>query len=361
MAIIFNQSKRFRDLNLFDVSKLTEDESWHWLRTLRWGDNENTQCPQCRAIDKHYFIRTRKQWTCKNCGHRFSVTSSSPFASRKLPLTKILTLVYFFVSSAQGQSSNEFHAQLGVTLKTIFHNFGKLRESLFETLDTRPLDGLVHIDCAHFGGKPRRANRRKKTDSFVVNNRLRNRKDGIVPDLSTHPEPWNVKKLEKRRILLAMAQVDSTTDIPGSNRTLCFVLRQERSADVIPLIKKYVAKSALIMTDSGRAFSPIHGVLGNTHFTVNHSVEYMTDDGVSNNLAENFFSRIRRAEFGTYNGMRPQYFAFYSAEFAWRADTRYLSLREKFTNIFNKVFSREISKAFSNYNHGHRLGFEYVN
>lgn len=360
MAIIFNQSKKFRDLSLFDIAKLTEDECWDWFRIFRWGDSERTQCPQCKNWDKHYFVRTRKQWSCKNCGHRFSVTSGSPFASRKLSLAKILMLVFFFTSASQGQSCNEMHAKIGVTLKTIFHNFGKIRECLFETMDTSPLNGVVHIDCAHFCGKPRRANKRKKTDSFVVNNRLRSRKDAIVPDLGTHPEPWNFEKLQKRRVLLAMTQFDASTDNPGANRTICVVLKRERSVDVIPLIRKFVSRKALIMTDSGRAFASIYADLGNRHFTVNHSAQYMTEDGVSNNMAETFFSRVRRAEFGTFNGMRPQYFAFYAAEFAWRADSRHLSLSEKFSEIFKKIFSRETSKAFCNYNHGHRLGFEYV-
>lgn len=66
------------------------------------------------------------------------------------------------------------------------------------------------------------------------------------------------------------------------------------------------------MTDAGSAFKPIFNELGNQHYTVNHSQEYQTSDGVNNNMAECFFSRMRRAEFGTYNGMRPQYFAFCS-------------------------------------------------
>jgi transposase-like protein len=361
MAIKYSQSKQNRNLSLFDVTDLTEEQSWEWLKKLRWGDGKETKCPDCLCIAEHYFIKTRKQWTCKKCSHRFSVTSSSPFASHKLSLRKILCLIYSFVSASQGLSANSFHAEFGTTLKTVFHNLGKVREILYETTDRSPLEGLVHIDCAHFCGKPRRGNTRKKTDSFVINNKLRSRKDSIVPNVKTHPETWNIQKLKKRRILLALSQADPDSyEGKGSNRTLYFVLEKENGDTIIPIIKKYVEKSALIHTDFGNAFNRIELDIGNHHLKVNHSVQYQDSEGVNNNYAESFFSRLRRAEFGTYNGMRPQYFAFYAAEFSWRDAMKKTSLRDKFEDVIIKAFSREKSKAFCNYNHGHRLNFEYV-
>jgi len=331
------------------------------FKEMRWGDSGEVCCPECKIKNKHYFISSRKQWSCKNCRHRFSVTSSTPFSNRKISLVKILALMYFFISSPQGQSANEFSPQLGATLKTVFHNFSKIREVLFETMDLTPLKGLVHIDCGHFCGKPRRANKRKKTDSFVVNNKLRSRKDGIVPDKNTHPEYWNIEKLKNRRIVLAMSQVgQSSPDVIGSNRTIAFIIKGENASTILPLIKQYVSKDAFIMTDSGSAFQPIFRELGISHSKVNHSVEYMASDGTNNNMAESFISRIRRSEFGTYNGMRPPYFAFYAAEFVWRNDSRHLTLRQKFNDAFKRIFTREVSKAFCNYNHGNHLGFEYI-
>ncbi|HEY3299948.1 MAG TPA: IS1595 family transposase [Methylophilaceae bacterium] len=367
MAAIFQQTKAYRDLDIFDIMDLTDDEALELIKRMRWGDGDEVTCPDCQTKAKHYFIRTRKQWTCKCCNHRFSVTSSTPFSNHKLPLRKILALLYFFISSPQGQSANSFHAQFGTTLKTTFHNLSKVREVLFETMDFSPMSGLVHIDCAHFCGKPRRANKRKKTDSFVINNKLRNRKDGIVPDKSTHPESWNTEKLKKRRIVLAISQVDVSIPsapfsppIVGSNRTITIILKAEKAATILPIIKKYVSKNAFIMTDSGSAFQPLFRELGINHSMVNHTQEYKKADGTNNNMAESFFSRMRRAEFGTYNGMRPQYFAFYAAEFSWRNDTRHMTLQEKFDDVLKRIFTRETSKAFCNYNHGHRLGFEYV-
>lgn len=361
MATKFQQKKIYRDLDLFEITTLTEQKAWERLKTMRWGHRDEVCCPECNKWDKHYFISTRKHWTCKFCSWRFSVTSSTPFSNRKISLVKLLTLIYFFVTGAQGESANAFHPKLGVTLKTVFHNFAKIREALFETMNLTPLEGLVHIDCAHFCGKPRRANKRKKTDSYVVNNKLRSRKDGIVPDKSTHPEQWNIDKLENRRIVLAMSQVDLSSPHAGSNRTITRIIKAENAHTILPLIAKYVSKDAFIMTDSGSAFQPILRELHIAHTKVNHSVEYRADDGTNNNMAEAFFSRMRRAEFGTYNGMRKQYFAFFTAEFGWRNDTRNMSLLQRFEDAFRRIFTREGSKAFCNYNHGKRLESEYLN
>lgn len=322
---------------------ISEQEAWEMLKSMRWGEGDEVVCPDCRMRSKHYFVSTRKLWTCRNkdCGHQFNVTSGTPFGDRKLSCTQLLMLVYFFVSATQGESSNAFHSQIGTTLKTVFHNFSKIREVLFETMDLTPLQGVVHIDCAHFCGKPRRANQRKKMDSVVVNNKLRNRKDAIVPDKRAHMESWNLEKLQNRRIALAMSEVDPYAPKgTGSHRTIAFALRAENAVSILPLIKKYVAKDALIMTDSGSAFQPLFRELGISHEMVNHSEEYVRFDGVNNNMAECFFSRMRRAEFGTYNGMRHQYFTFYVAEFVWRNDSRHMTLKQKFedTQAFGKLF-----------------------
>lgn len=361
MTIIFNQSKKYRDLSLMDIVQLTEEQAWNKFKSIRWGDGDETRCPYCMEWGKHGFIITRRIWNCRHCPMQFSVTTGTPFEKHKLPLMKLLLIVFFFASEHQGLSANTFHTQFGSTLKTIFHNVSKIREALYETNDLSPLTGIVHIDCAHFCGKPRRSNIRKKTDSYVVNNRLRNRKDSIVPDLSTHPEPENRKKYKNRRILLTMSQWNtSATGSSGSNRTICYVIKNEKASSIIPLIKRHVSKDAVIMTDFGSAFKSIFTETGIRHLAVNHSEEYMSKKGVNNNMAEAFFSRIRRAEFGTYNGMRPQYFAFFSAEFAWRQDSKNLTLSEKFDDILKRMLSREPSKAFTNYNHGSRLGIEYV-
>lgn len=109
--------------------------------------------------------------------------------------------------------------------------------------------------------------------------------------------------------------------------------------------------------NAGNAYSSLLAV-GYNHEAVNHSKEYARADGINNNWVEASISRLRRAEYGIYHGMRPQYFAFYGAEMAWRQDTRKLLMKTKTMVLMKRIMSSDISLTFRGYAQGHRLGFE---
>jgi len=356
MAQHFSQSKSYRDLDLIQITSLTEDQAREQFILYRWGSLTVMPCPHCGAVDKHYPRRHRKQWRCKHCDSVFSVTTGTPFANRKLPFKKLLLTIYEFISAPKGCSANALHSRLGMTCRTAHHNLSKLREAIFEQADLSPLEGHVQIDGGHFCGKPRRPRKRRKTDSVIVNNHLKNRKAGMVPN-PTHITPSNLEKLKNRRIVLVLRQM-SQVKKGGAERTIAIVVQAENSKNVLPVIRRLVAPDAVVWTDDGHAYSSLSAWY--EHSAVRHSVEYSTVDGVNNNQAESYFGRFRRSEYGTYHGMRPQYLAFYANEMAWREDMRKSPLSTKFQNLMSKVFRSGISKAWRGYFGGHRLGFEYV-
>lgn len=357
MAQPFTQSKAYRDLTYTAICDLTEQQAREKFTLLRWGSLTAMPCPECGTLDTHYPRRQRLQWRCKHCDRIFSVATGTPFDRRKLPYKTILLLIYEFVSSPKGCSASALHSKLGITYRTAYQNLSKLREVLFEQTDSTPLSGTVHIDGGHFCGKPRRPRKRTKATSSIVNSKLRNRKAGMVPNGSTHLEPWNQVKFKNRRIVLVMRQLSQTRG-KGAERTIARVIMAENSKNAVPVIRNYVAPGAVIQSDDGHAYTSL--MAWYDHQTVRHSVEYATDNGVNNNQAESYFGRLRRAEYGTYHGMRPQYLAFYASEMAWREDTRRQSLAQKFEGILTMVFRCGLSKAWRGYFQGHRLGFEYL-
>lgn len=354
----FSQTKAYRNFTEENIAELTEDEAREKYALSRWGSTTVMPCPICDKTDKHYVRKNRKQWRCKHCQTDFSATTGTPFANRKLPFKKILLLVFDFVSSPKGCAANEYHAKRGITLRTAFQNFHKIREAIYETRDQTPLTGLVQVDGGHFCGKPRRPRVRQQVTSAIVNNKLRNRKASMIPGGQTPQiEPWNLEKLKSRRIAVVLRQVGKKGD--GANRTIVAIAMNENANSVIPLIQKYVTPSSEIWSDSGIGYSRLEAN-GYPHSTVTHSAMYSTDAGVNNNQAESYFSRLRRAEYGIYHGMRKQYFAFYANEFAWRADMSKKSLGDKFNDVMQKTFKCGQSKAWCGYAQGHRLGFEYL-
>ena len=237
MAQHFSQSKAYRDFTLDDISEMTEQQAWEKFVIIRWGSLTEIPCPECGTLDRHYVRHQRRQWRCKHCDRVFSVTTGTPFANRKLPFKKLLKLMFEFASSPKGCSANAIHARHRVTLRTAYHNLSKLREVLFEQTDQTPLSGIVQVDGGHFCGKPRRPRKRAKVTSTIVNNKLRNRKAGMVPGGKTNIEPWNKEKLKNRRIVLTLRQLSQAPG-KGAERTIARIIYAEDAKYVIPIIRK---------------------------------------------------------------------------------------------------------------------------
>lgn len=349
MAQNFSQSKAYRDLTVDMVYDLTNHECWELFITLRWGSYENICCPMpgCGSLEKN-FISTRKQWRCKKCDHTYSVTSRTKFHSHKISIKKIIRLVFEFITSPQGQSANAKSSKFGMTVKSARILFLKFREVLFDTNDRLKLSGTVHVDGLHICGKPRKANKRQKADAVAINAKLRNRKASITPTPIPVMESWNAKKFKNRRIILALAELNTkNSDSKGTKKVFAVVVRAETASEVIPIINKMVEKGSCIMSDSSNAYGKL--ALNYVHKTVNHSKEYMNLDGTNNNQAESFFSRIRRAEFGVLNGMRHPYLYLYLAEFVWRANANKMTLKEKFEDVLKKALVLPAHSVFKNY------------
>ncbi|MGQ5524775.1 IS1595 family transposase [Chitinimonas sp. PSY-7] len=358
MVQIVSQSRGYRDLTIWDIANLTEEQALEIFITLRWGGRESISCPRCCHTGKHCPRLTRKQWRCASCDAVFSVTTGTPFAHRKLPFKRLLMLIFEFVSAPKSIAANQAHSRLGMTLRTAYLNAGKLREALWECRDQSPLSGVVQVDCAFFGGKPRRPNRRQQATAGLVNSKLRNRKTSIVPPSARGKiEPWNARKLLNRRAVLVMREISPRKGV-GAIRTRVAILRAENAESALPIIRRCVAPRSTVMSDEGRAYSTLSAWFN--HQSVKHAGEYSKSDGTNNNAAEQFFSRVRREEYGVFHGMRPTYLAFYANEAAWRDDNRHVSLRGKFLVLMRCVFKAGVSKAWCGYTQGRRLGTEYL-
>ncbi|MEJ6002686.1 IS1595 family transposase [Paucibacter soli] len=356
MARHFTQAAKFRDFNLSAVT--SEHEAFLILTEFAFGHREIFACPHCGVIGKHYLRKTRKQFRCRDCDAYFSPTSNTAFHKRKIPCMKLLQAIVMYVTGSNGEAAGRAAAVLGVDPKTAWLLFSKIREAFVFTWDTRPMEGVVQADGGHFCGKPHRANRRKKLDSVAVNARLRSRKAAIDPTIKrAHMESWNKEKLKKRRVVLAIRQV-SVEPGSGAVRSTVAILKQEVAASVFPAVKAAVKPGSRIMTDSGTAFSPLIAEFDLE--MVNHTREYSTLDGVNNNQAESFMSRLRRGEYGVFRGMRPNYFLDYCIEMCWREDYRRSTIRQRMQDLFKRIRQCGPSPSFAGYFQGTRRAVEWT-
>lgn len=332
----FLLSAKARSLSIKRLHAMSDDEAFQLFRELRWGKAEEIACPCCGAIDRHWFIKTRRQWRCKACAHTFSVTSGTIFAFHKLPLKDYLIAIAIFTNAAKGISALQLARDLDVQYKTAFVLAHKIRESLMEHRDEVPLEGEVHMDGAYVNGHIRPKN--KKVDR-------------IDRRLAEHQKPG-------KRCVFVMRQ-KSANDEPntaGASKTLTFVLKNENQSDVSKLAGKFVTTGSTVCADESNAYDPLHAKF-ETH-RVNHQNEYRADDGTTNNLAESYFSRFRRMQYGQVHKFGVLYLANYANEAAYREDTRRWANGEIFVDITRKCAKTRASHDWCGYWQGNKRAQE---
>jgi transposase-like protein len=340
---------------------LTEEAAENLLAEVRWCSKENQGCPWCGTFRKHYRRIKRRRWRCAACNREFSVTTDSPLHDHKLPFKVIVLAALEFANLVKGSAALHLSRQLGLTPKTCQVFTGKIREFFIKHTNLAPLSGIVHMDGAYFCGKPRKPNCKIKMPADAIAKRFGKKK------IQNTAQPWieagmtrrNWQRQTDKRVVISLCSSAGFKN--GSSRTFAFVCRSENMADVKRLAERLVSRDATVMTDESSAYGVLSGMYD--HYVVSHAERFSTPEGVSNNMAETFNSRMRRGEYGAYHGFRPKYLQDYASEFAWRETNRKLSQRDQVLEILRSLLSPGKSNWWRGYWQGnHRtyeLGLDY--
>ena len=329
----FLLSAKARTLSLRRIFALNDDEAFELFKQSRWGHHDSI-CPDCGSVAKHYFIKTRRQWRCRDCNHTFSVTSGTVFALHKLPLKVYLAAIAIYCNAVKGMSALQLSRDLDVQYKTAFVLAHKIRESLMAQRDETELDGEVELDGAYVNGHVRPKN--KKADR--VDRRLAEN-----------------QKADKRCVFVLRSRDEKGL---GGKRTLTFVMKNENQASVLKLAGRFVRKGTTVFADEANAYDPLHGYFPTRR--INHQVEYRSDDGTHTNLAESYFSRFRRMQYGQVHKFGVMYLDNYANEAAYREDNRRMSNGEMFSDILMKCAVSRTSRDFCGYWQGNKRLAERV-
>jgi transposase-like protein len=331
-----------------NIANFSDEEARYFLARMRWGDDGTQVCPKCGVVDRHHDIKSRCQWSCKHCGRRFSVTTGTPFADFKIGYPRLLLAIFAFVVNQKGIAALALRRLIGGQYRTSYTLLQKIREAVMLTMPREPLSGVVEVDGGHFAGK-RRKGRKLKEEKGPAEIPMKYRKPQHRTKVSNSAFPHH----PNRRIVLVLREVFPAGAGKGAARTRVAVIRNENTADIEALVKRYVAKRSTIRSDELPAYGNLK-LLGYFHESVNHSVEFSTDDGVNQNQAESYFSRLRRAFIGVYHKITPRYMLDYASEMAWREDVRRRDTLTQMGLLFRRVCESGLSTDWLNYCRGNK-------
>lgn len=116
--------------NIF--SDESEAEAYMAFGDLRWPGK--LYCPFCRNVNTDYIgcIETRGLFRCASCRHDFSVTTGTPFASLKLPFTKLMAAIRAYQDGVNRHAASKL---LGVQYRTTHSLWPRIALFLATTAD----------------------------------------------------------------------------------------------------------------------------------------------------------------------------------------------------------------------------------
>lgn len=107
-------------------------------------------CPTCEKVTKHHRDKARPSYCCQYCGHREHPMVGTIFENSATSLQLWFYAIFLMSSTRCGISAKQLERELGVTYKTAWRMFHKIR-TLLEQGDPL-LGGTVEADEAYVGG-----------------------------------------------------------------------------------------------------------------------------------------------------------------------------------------------------------------
>jgi len=353
-------STRAVDMGTEDLEKLTPREAVMFLADAMWGSTTYLGCPHCGTLDQHYWRPTELRWKCKCCGKTFSVTSGTVLADHKLPLTKILKMVFAWANGAAGKPALQLRRDWKVGYEAAFTLAHKLREGLLRGFNVGILSGVQEMDGADVNGKrykekrnvPQAGGNRGKPK--IPEHLLKPTVDPETGEIMGPPKPPKFDKASKqhedRRLMLVMRQRGVAKGKGAVATRVCIALT-EASKTVTAMAAKFASAESKMMTDEDPSYAKFPQLF-ESHDTVNHSQSYSQPGGVNNNQAESFNRRMRRLAEGIYLSPSNKYLLDYAGEAAWREDTRKLSTGKRLKHLLKTALGVGMSKWWRGYSQG---------
>lgn len=291
--------KHVKDISEFgsimDVVNYFKDETFNlqYLAVQRWGDK--IQCPHCDC-EKTYTFSDKVRYKCSSCRKIFNSKTGTIYQGSKLSLQQWFVLT-FEVLCGNGISSYKIAKKIGVTQKVAWARMHDIRNILVnvEASDDSQLTESVQVDETFVGGK----NKNRHKDKKVKNSQGRSFKD-------------------KTPVLGILS---------STGRLICTPILNTQADQIQPLLIRHVESGSMLISDEWLAYRGLEEVFQRA--VVDHGAKQYSNEGLSTNGIENFWSIFKRGLTGIYYHVSKFHLNKYVQEYVFRYNNRHLPMSYK--------------------------------
>lgn len=277
----------------FQQKFASEEACESYLFQKRWP--KGFCCPNCKHT-KYYYIKTRKLYECRQCGHQASLTAGTIMHKSKLPLVTWFWAIFLVVHDKRGRSALSIAQLLELNYRTSWRLLHKIRHAMSERDANYKLSGFIEMDDAYFGSPQKGM-------------------DG--------------RGTKKAKVSIAVA-----TDEVGNPRFVRMNILSKMSTEEMQRVaRECIEKGSTVTSDGLGSYKKLKEI-GYNHISKNY---YQADDDFLKWLHV-IISNAKAFINGTYHGLGQKYLQAYLDEFCYRFNRRFYP---------NQLFSRLLNACLS--------------
>jgi len=266
-------------INSFNRDFLDDNACLKWLKNHRYPDG--IYCTKCGKVTNHYRIKNRTCYSCYKCGTQVYPMANTIYEKSTTSLKDWFYAMYLMANTRCGISAKQLQRELGVTYKTAWRMFHKIREMMYEKHDrSDTCDKTFELDETYIGGKHKGKCGRGSENKSVV---------------------FGIAQRKKKIIAKHVENAKSKT--------------------LLPIVAKNIQPHAIIYTDEFRSYNKLTD-MDYYHEKIHHcNKEYVLGKIHINNI-EGFWSIMKRGISGVYHSVSSKHLNKYINEYVFRYNHR---------------------------------------
>jgi len=286
-------------LNTFTLSDFlkkykTNEDCLEEIKNIIYSNG--VKCKICKKITPHYKIKSKKVYSCQNCGTQVSPLANTIFHKSSTDLLDWFYAIYLITQTRGGLPALELQRMLGCSYKTAWRMGHQIRKLMTDE-EKGLLSGDVEVDETFVGGK-----------GF----------NRIKVDFTERP----------KEVVMGMVERGGKLRAKHIETTGKWALREQ--------IEKHIDPKARVFTDQFAGYHQLRK-LGYSHYSVNHGkFQYRKGDAYTQNI-ENVWSHLKRGINGVYHHVSKKHLQAYVDEFTFRYNNR--KSEDMFALVLNRVVS----------------------